>query len=507
MTLRDFQHDYLREIAKGWTDGWKRQLVVAPTGSGKTVLFSFITKDWRDRVLILVDQDELVWQTVKKIEAICGITPDVEKAEHEATLTAKVVVGSVQTLMREKRRSRWPQDHFGLVIADEADKSIAPSWMSVLNHFDKTAKVLGFTATPNRTDQRNLGCYYENKIECENLISLIRKGFLAPLSIQMLPIKIDVNGFGAGKDFTDGEADCIITPHLEEIAKGIQNFAAGRRTLVFLPLIKTCEKFSAIARDIGLICDHVYGVDEQRDSKIQEFRDGFTDVLANSMLLTRGVDVPEVNCIVPCRPTKSVTLYTQQIGRGTRLADGKKDCLILDFLYQASKKLVCRPAHLIAGNQEEADQITQLAENGSAMPGDVAEQMDLLTVAGDATAAREEVLRKKLEEQKAKRSQFISAEAFAMQHNSLAAAEFEPTVAWESAPVTEKQAKYLEKAHIDISTVKGKGQASALLNIYFNQQKLTLASQAKRFKLRTMGYPNWNMATDREFRQVMAGKR
>ena len=507
MKLRDFQHDYLREISKGWADGWNRQLVVAPTGSGKTVLFSFITKDWRDRVLILVDQDELVWQTVKKIEAICGITPDVEKAEHEATLTAKVVVGSVQTLMREKRRSRWPADHFGLVIADEADKSVAPSWMSVLNHFDKTAKVLGFTATPNRTDQRNLGCYYENKIECENLISLIRKGFLAPLSIQMLPIKIDVNGYGGGKDFTDAEADDIITPHLEEIAKGIQSFAANRRTLVFLPLIKTCEKFSAIARDIGLICDHVYGVDEQRDSKIQEFRDGFTDVLANSMLLTRGVDVPEVNCIVPCRPTKSVTLYTQQIGRGTRLADGKKDCLILDFLYQASKKLVCRPAHLIAGNQEEADQITKLSEDGAALPGDVAEQMDLLTVAGDATAAREEALRRKLEEQKAKRSQFMSAEAFAMQHNSLAVAEFEPTMAWHEAPITEKQAKYLEKAKIDVATVNGRGQASALISMVFHEQKLTLATQPQRFLLRRLGYASWATATDREFKKFMSERK
>ena len=429
-----------------------------------------------------------------------------EKAEHEAGLSARVVVGSVQTLMREKRRSRWPQDHFSLVIADEADKSIAPSWQSVLKHFDGTARVLGFTATPHRTDQRNLGIYYENSIEKENLFTLIRKGFLSPLSVRMLPITLDVNGCGKGSDFTDQEAADIITPHLGKIAACIKEYAPNRRTLVFLPLIKTCEKFHAIARDLGLICDYVYGVDEDRDGKIQTFRDGFTDVLANSMLLTRGVDIPEVDCIVPCRPTKSRTLLAQMIGRGTRISPGKKDCLILDFLYSAAKKLAARPAHLIAKSDQEAEAITAILE-APGVPGDVAEQLDLLQVASDATAQREEALRRKLEEQKAKRSQFISAEAFAMQHNSLDVAEFEPTMGWHSAPLTEKQAKYLEKAKIDVATVKGRGQASALIHIHHQNQALVLATQPQRFLMRRLGYANWATATDREFKKFMGERK
>ena len=160
MQLRPFQLDYRTGIAEGWAEGYRRQLVVSPTGSGKTVLFSFETRDEKGRVLILVDQDELVWQTVKKIEAICGITPDVEKAEHEAGLSARVVVGSVQTLMREKRRSRWPQDHFSLVIADEADKSIAPSWQSVASPAGLLIswRLLRKTMPSRRTGWRGSGC-------------------------------------------------------------------------------------------------------------------------------------------------------------------------------------------------------------------------------------------------------------------------------------------------------------------------------------------------------------
>ena len=502
MTPHPYQQEYLSGIRELWKQH-QRILVVAPTGSGKTVMFSHLAKDEPGRVLILVDQDELVWQTVRKIESVCGITPDVEKAEHQASLGARVVVGSVQTLMREKRRANWPRDHFQLIIADEADKSIAPSWQSVLKHFDEKSKVCGFTATPHRTDQRNLGEYYEESIEKETLFSLIKKGYLAPLSVQMLPITLDLSIGGNGKDFTDNEADDIITPHLEQIAKSIKSYAHDRRSLVFLPLIKTCEKFSEIAQDLGLICDYVYGVDKDRDGKIQTFRDGFTDVLANSMLLTRGVDIPEVNCIVPCRPTKSVTLYFQMCGRGTRIAPGKTDCLLLDFLYQATKKMICRPAHLIAKSDDEVEQITKILE-GNGMPEDVIAQLDLIDVAADATSQREEALRKRLEELRNKKAEFISAEAFAIGKNNLAAAEFEATMKWHSDPVTEKQKKYLEQAKIDIETVHGKGHANVLLSLHFKTKPLVLATQPQRFLLRRLGYPNWASATDREFFGFMA---
>jgi superfamily II DNA or RNA helicase len=509
MTPHPYQQNYLDKIVERFKE-FPRILVVSPTGSGKTCMFSWLSgmflKDGK-RVLILVDQDELVKQTAKKIREIVGVEADIEQAENRASLESMIIVGSQQTLYREKRLERWPRDHFDLVIADEADKSISPTWLKVLNHFG-SAKCVGFTATPHRTDKRNLGEFYQDVIEQENLFSLIKKGFLSPIAVKMLPISLDLSGRGNGKDFTDNEADEIITPHLEEIAKAIQEHAAFRRTLVFLPLVKTCERFTQIARDVGLAADFVHGADPLRDEKISSFKRYEFDVLANSMLLTRGVDIPEVDCIVPCRPTKSITLYFQIVGRGTRLAAGKTECLLLDFLYQAGKRLVCRPAHLIARTDEEAEQITRIATDPAAagLPADVAAQMDLMTLADTATSQREQALRKKLEENRNKKAKTISAEEFALQHHAMDVAEYEPVMPWESQGVTEKQSKWLEKAGIDIETIKGKGHASKLLSLYFANKPVQLASYAQRKIMAKLGHPTPWQATAAEARQFFAAR-
>ena len=480
-------------------------LSVSPTGSGKTNLFCWEAEKaiaQFQRVLVLVDQNELVWQPKERMEQLTGIVAQVEKAEWIANHHSDFTIATVQTL--KGRLEKYQPDEFGLIICDESDKSISPMWQTVLQHFN--ARVLGFTATPHRTDKRNLGIYYENCIELENLKSLINKGYLSPIKIQMLPIKIDLSGRGAGKDFTDNEADEIITPHLEEIARAIQKHACFRRTLCFLPLIKTCERFNSIAREIGLNSDYVYGADPFRDDKIRNFKDWKIDVLANAMLLTRGVDIPETDCIVPCRPTKSVTLYFQMVGRGTRIASRKEDCLLLDFLYQASKRLVCRPAHLLAQTDEERDAITKLAEDASqALPADVVAQLDLMELVNTATSQREESLRKKLEENKNKAAKTISAEEFAMKFNSLETAEFEPTMAWESKPVTEKQKKYLGQAGISLESVNGVAHASQLLSLYFANKTLKLASHGQRATMKRMGHPNWESATEQEAKQFFAG--
>jgi superfamily II DNA/RNA helicase len=314
----------------------------------------------------------------------------------------------------------------------------------------------------------------------------------------MLPIKIDVGEFGKGADFTDAEADAIITPHLEEIARQIEIHAPFRRTLVFLPLIKTCEKFVECGRAAGLNCDFVYGDDPDRDSKIAKFRSGQIDVLANAMLLTRGIDIPEADCAFIGRATKSITLFFQMTGRITRLAPGKSDCLLLDPLYQATKRLVCRPACLLAQTDEERDTITALTEKDAGLPAEVAGQLDLLEVAAEATSMREESLRKKLEENAHRKAQLISAEAFAMQHKNLELAEYEPIMPWQQKPVTDKQRKYLEEAKIDVDSVKGLDHASKILDIYFKTKPLKLASHKVRGTMRRMGYANWQNATERE---------
>jgi superfamily II DNA or RNA helicase len=503
MTSRPYQIEIDNQLEAGWAEA-RKQLVISTMGSGKTICFAQLALRFcrvGERVLVLVDQDELVRQAVAKIEATTDLKCEVEKAEYRAGKSAAVVVASVQSMMR--RLAHWPANHFGLVIADEADKSLAASWQKCLNHFDAHAKVAGFTATPNRGDLRNLGEYYE-RIAFEAYFfdfigrgkwafdvvngKRVQKNWVAPITIQMVPIKIDLSGKGAGKDFTNEEADEIITPHLKEIARCIQFYAPFRRTLVFLPLIKTCERFAELANDIGLSTQFTSGVDDEQQAKLKGFRNWDFDVLANSMLLTRGIDIPEIEAAFIGRVTKSVSFYQQMVGRITRLSPGKGDALLLDPLFQACKKMVCRPAHLIAKNDEEAESITKLCEEHAKIPADVLAGLDLTTLAATAGSQREEALRKKLEEQRNKKAALISAEDFAMRHGSMAAAEFEPTMFWQMGNVTSKQEKYLKEAKIDISTVKGTAHASQLLDIYFQNKALRLASPNVLAAINRSGY-------------------
>jgi superfamily II DNA or RNA helicase len=160
----------------------------------------------------------------------------------------------------------------------------------------------------------------------------VQKDWVSPIVVQMLPIKINVGDLGAQRDFTEAEADELITPHLEEIARAIQRYAALRRTLIFLPLIQTCERFVEIAHSIGLAAANVSGPNIDVHGVLNQLRDGELDVVANSMLLSRGVDIPEVDALMVARVTKSVSLYQQFVGRGTRLAPGKTNLLLLDPL-------------------------------------------------------------------------------------------------------------------------------------------------------------------------------
>lgn len=524
MNARPYQLSTLQAVSEGWTE-FSKQLVVSPTGTGKTIVFSWMAKAEAKaggRSLVLVDQQELAAQTVDKMERAAGLRCEIEQAEKRASLDSPVVVATVQSMMR--RLDDWPADHFGLVIADEADKSITPTWLQCLRHFDGNAKVCGFTATPNRADQRNLGEYYENipfQAVLQDFIGggkwaydlapdgqKLPKNWLSPISIKMLPISISMAGVKMSEgDFDKHLLHDAIAPHLLEIAEAIRTHASFRKTLVFVPLIATSLKFVEICQGIGLHAEHIDGTSEDRDDKLARFEAGEFDILVNSALLLRGVDIPAIDCVVMARPTKSISLYQQAIGRGTRLHAHKEDLLILDFLFDSQKKLVCRPANLIAPTQEEADSITETLVGAAKPGGGDGEQLtsfDLLGMASLAQAQREKALRKKLEEHKDKKAKTITAEEFAIRHNSMSLASYEPVMPWEMAPITDKQAFALKRAKIDMATVKGKGHANQLLAVHFREMKLVAATPAQKAAMRRMGHPNADIATQDEVRRFFA---
>jgi len=470
MNARPYQTEAIEAIEAGFGN-FRKQLLVLPTGGGKTCVFSWLAQRRQpQRTLILAHREELIDQAVAKLAAATGIRADREKAEHWASKTASVVVGSIQSLCRKARLERWAPDHFGLVVADEAHHCCSPTWQTVLKHFG-SAQVLGVTATPDRSDKRNLGEYFENVAHEISLFTLIDQGYLSPISIKAIPLQIDLSNVGVKLgDFKDADLDHAITPYLSRIAQAIKEHAPGRRTLVFLPLINTSLKFVEACKACGLNAEHIDGTSPDRKEILARFADGEFEVLSNAMLLTEGFDDPGIDCVVVLRPTKSRPLYAQIVGRGTRTSFLKDDLLLLDFLWMHQKHPICRPAHLIAKDEEEAQSITELSQAKGC-----SDQLELRQLAADATHQREESLRKKLQANSRKQGKFISSEEYAMQHDSLAVAEYQPEMAWERQPITEPQARALSRAKIDVETVRGKGHASKLLDIVFRNRKVTLA--------------------------------
>lgn len=346
MQARQYQSEVIAAVERGWGE-FSRQLVVVPTGGGKTIIFAMLAARQPGRTLILAHRDELIDQAIAKLGAATGIRAGKEKAEHSASLSDRVVVASVQTMLR--RLDDWPADHFALVVADEAHHAVSDSWQKVLNHFDRHARVLGVTATPDRADKRQLGSYFEAIAAEVKLFDLVRDGYLSPIAVKSVPVKIDLSSVKqTAGDFDQAELGHAIEPCLSEIARAIKEHASFRRVLCFLPLIATSQKFVEACNQAGLSAVHIDGNDPQRREKLVRFGQWEFDVLSNAMLLTEGFDDPGIDCIVVLRPTRSRPLYAQMIGRGTRVDETKENLLLLDPLWMHERHTLTRPAHLLS---------------------------------------------------------------------------------------------------------------------------------------------------------------
>lgn len=507
MQLRPYQLQTCDSVRSGWSE-FSKQLVVLPTGGGKTIVAANISKEFVDhgeRVLFLAHREELLTQTIDKFRRAVDLWADLEKAEYRASRHAQVVVGSVQTFLA--RGSRWPIDHFGLVIVDEAHHVPAESYQRVLRQFDGHAKVLGITATPDRADKKEMGAYFQNIAIEISLFELIKQGYLSRIHVKALPLKIDL----AGVKSTAGDYDAkdlgeALGPYLSAVAASIGQHAAGRRVLAFLPLIATSQRFVKECTDAGLCAAHVDGNSPDRKEILSRFAAGEFQLLSNAMLLTEGFDDPGIDCIVNLRPTRSRPLYSQIVGRGTRIAPGKENLLLLDFLWQHERHNLIRPAHLVAASQELADEMTDLLESETGGQG----ELELEELAGEASRKREEKLRRELEE-KAKRKAFEGdAIEFCLSVGALAAADWEDVVEWHSRPVSEGQARLLVGAGIAVETIKSRGHASAVIEVIQSRRTLGLAT-AKQVKFcKRLGHASAHTLTKEqasEFIDSRIGKR
>ena len=311
MELRPYQSEARDAILKEWQDKDKT-LLVLPTGCGKTVVFADIARErtGKGRVLVLAHREELLTQAAAKIKDFCGLDCSVEKAEQTAIgRDEPITVGSVQTLQSDKRLSRFPADYFRTLIIDEAHHALAPSYQNVLRHFNK-AKVLGVTATPDRTDMQNMGEYFESLAYEYSLRDAVNQGYLSPIRVQTLPLNIDMSKVKVSMgDFQSNAIGEALEPYLEDIADEMAKVCMNRHTVVFLPLVSISQQFRDILNRKGFRAAEVNGESKNRDEILREFSEGKYNVLCNSMLLTEGWDCPIVDCIVVLRPTKSRSLW------------------------------------------------------------------------------------------------------------------------------------------------------------------------------------------------------
>lgn len=504
MELRDYQHDFVRAVARGFVE-FDRQLGVLPTGAGKTICFAALAKRFHkkrgERTLILAHREELIQQAVEKIHAATGLVADIEKADQRASLFAPIVVGSIQT-MQGARLERWPVDHFGLIVPDEAHHAVADSWQTTLGRFHGHAKVLGVTATPGRSDKKNLGQYFENIAYEIGLLDLIRRGYLCPITIRTLPLKIDLAAVKTtGGDYDAGQLSQAIEPMLRAVVKEIVRCAADRKILVFLPLIKTSKWFVELCQEAGISARHVDGEMEDRRAVLDAFaRDEF-QLLSNAMLLLEGYDQPDVDCVVMLRPTKSTVLYAQAIGRGTRLSGGKTNLLLLDFLWLHEKHSLIRPAHLIARSDEEAKEMTAISTAGGGE-----EEQDIMDLQDQAVSNREAALAKEIAAKARKKSRTISLEEVAVALHQPEIADYEPVMKWQAMKPTAKQVALLEKHRIPREAIKSRGHATDLINRIFSRRDQKLASINQVVWLKRMGHPRPEKATFEEATEFLDAK-
>lgn len=465
MKLRDYQEEARSSIQKEWQEGVKKTLLVLPTGCGKTIVFSKVIEDrvkLGERVLVLAHRGELLEQAADKLEKSTGLKCATEKAE----LTSlgswyRVVVGSVQTLMREKRLSQFDKDFFDTIIIDEAHHCISDSYQRVLNYFED-ANVLGVTATPDRGDMRNLGEYFESLAYEYTLPKAIKEGYLSPIKALTIPLQLDLTSVSqqAG-DFSTRDLGNALDPYLESIADEMVKNASDRKIVVFLPLVKTSQRFTEILNEKGFRAAEVNGESKDREQILEDFENDKYNVLCNSMLLTEGWDCPSVDCIVVLRPTRVRSLYSQMVGRGTRLYEGKTELLLLDFLWHTDRHELCHPAHLIAENDEVANAMTKQIEEAG-IPLDL-EEVEV-SAAEDVVAQREEALAKQLAEMKRRKRKLVDPLQFEMSIQAEDLASYVPSFGWEMEPPSEKQVNQLEKLGIHPDEIDNAGKADKILD-------------------------------------------
>lgn len=356
--LRPYQREAVEAVLAARRSGIRRMVVCLPTGAGKTVIFSHLAALAKRKVLVLAHREELLSQAREKLEHALGEHHVValERGADRAQADAKVIVCSLRSLHEKRLGDVLHGRDFGLVIYDECHHAAADDNTRILTQLgafdaDWTGTLLGFTATTARGDGKGLDAVFERIVYTKTLPSMIEEGFLSKLRGFRVSTSADLSALSSvtnGADFSeDALAEAVdIEERNALVARTIQELARDRRTIAFCVNVSHARNLCKALNALGVPSGIVHGAmpHDVRAKALLDFREGRTVVLTNVAVLTEGFDDPEVSCIAMARPTRSEGLYAQCIGRGTRLAPGKTDCLVLDFVDLATLNVCNLPS-------------------------------------------------------------------------------------------------------------------------------------------------------------------
>lgn len=335
MQLRDYQISALKSSGERHVEGIQRQLIVMATGLGKTVVFSQIPQVNPGKTLVLAHREELLKQAGHKIQAANpNLYIGIEQAEKHAHPDCDVILASVATIGRmHSHRLARIRDVKNLII-DEAHHSAAKSYQIVLNHlgfgpedikYDPEKLLLGVTATPRRSDNLGLETTFDEIVYSKDLRDGITEGWLVDIIADRIKTNTSLDGIAIQKgDYKEGELNAKVDNDERNIAivQGYIDHALNKKTIVFCAGVEHTRHITDLFCREGVKAEMIIGSTDpfSRSAILERFKQGATKVLVGCMVFTEGFDAPDVECLIMARPTKSQTVYIQQLGRGLRVA-------------------------------------------------------------------------------------------------------------------------------------------------------------------------------------------
>lgn len=328
-SLRPYQEELIEEIFAEWLSGNRRVMAQLATGAGKTVIFSHIARAFLEQgegVLVVAHRKELIVQAKEKIEQISGLEAGIIKAGYPEEPHKDVQVASIQTL---SRRKRYPDA--GLLIIDEAHHASSDTFTRLIEQYPN-AKILGVTATPCRADGQGFKWLFDSLVTGIGSRELIEMGHLSKFKV-FAAVPISTKGVKTtGGDFNLSQLEEQAMEVVDEVVPTWQRFSDRKQTLVFCVSIAHSKEVAKLYNEAGYKAEHIDGTtpDKEREAIIERFKNRETMILSNCGIFLEGFDAPGIEAVQCVRPTRSLSLWLQMIGRGLRPSPDKEHCFFID---------------------------------------------------------------------------------------------------------------------------------------------------------------------------------